>query len=198
MKTQDIIETLGMRDWGLEHNILGYLAAAISVEVYASFKRDQGTPYIEHPVQVAVILKDELHTNRPELLIIALLHDALEVNELLAAEKIGEHLGEGYLDKILAMSKDHKLFQYQRGTLPGNQKYHEKIKQLPDELLIVKLADRIHNLRELHLTTDQRRQDQYLSALDAFYIPLAKERSECSLEIQKAYDILVKTRKGVR
>lgn len=150
------------------------MAARLARDTFAGVVRDQGTSYIEHPVAVAVIVRDEAGLADPEDLIIALLHDALEVNRE-AEPSIRDALGDQFADKLRQLTPDHRLAGRRRQAGDDNA-YHRKIANLDDRLLAVKLADRLHNVRDLPASTNPDRSARYLDQLDTFYLPLARER----------------------
>lgn len=130
---------------------------------------------------MAEILRDEAGLDQPQVLVIALLHDALEIRPGAAAEITGQ-LGVGTVSALQALTPDHRLAGRRRG--PGDDEaYHRKVAALPDDLLAVKLADRAHNLRDLSASNDSERSSRFLSHLTDFYLPLARSREGTSVPI---------------
>jgi GTP pyrophosphokinase len=124
---------------------------------------------------VTEILRDEAALTRPHVLVLGLLHDALEVRPD-ATTEITEQLGGATTEALRALTPDHRLAGRRRG--PGDDDaYHRKIAALPDELLAVKLADRVHNLRDLPASTNPDRSHRFRSQLVDFYLPLAHTRA---------------------
>jgi (p)ppGpp synthase/HD superfamily hydrolase len=163
-------------------------AARVAARVYDGVVRDQGTPYVEHPVAVAVILRDEAGLGQPHLLVIALLHDALEIRPGATAE-IACQLGNRTVRGLQALTPDHRLAGRRRG--PGDDEaYHDKIAALSDDLLAVKLADRVHNLRDLPASGSTERSSRFLAQLTGFYLPLARSRGQTSAAIAALAAIL--------
>jgi (p)ppGpp synthase/HD superfamily hydrolase len=103
-------------------------------------KGDGETPYVVHPVTVALILSR--YTDDEDTIIAGLLHDVLEDTELGEAE-IAEALGE----KVLAMVKD-----VTEPDLPGlswetrKLRYLRKLERAPRGSLLIACADKIANL----------------------------------------------------
>lgn len=77
-------DELGFEDWPEPEREQGRHATALATAIYAGHVRDQGTPYINHPVRVVTILRNELGVTDPDLLILGLLHDALEISPRLS------------------------------------------------------------------------------------------------------------------
>ncbi len=61
-------------------------AHAVAARAHSGQIRRRGAPYIEHPVDVALILRDELGVSDPAILAAALLHDAVEDSDLTLAD----------------------------------------------------------------------------------------------------------------
>jgi (p)ppGpp synthase/HD superfamily hydrolase len=187
MTPEQITARLGIGTWDTADHDHGVRAARVASRAYDGITRDQGTPYIEHPVAVAEILRDEAGLPQPRVLVIGLLHDVLEVRPDTATEII-DQLGLATTKALRALTPEHRLAGRRRG-LGDDDDYHRKIAALPDELLAVKLADRVHNLRDLPASTNPDRSRRFLVQLDEFYLPLAQSRSE-SLAIASLAAIL--------
>lgn len=188
MTPEQITTRLGIDTWDLADREHGLRAVEVAGRVYEGITRDQGTPYIDHPVAVTEILRDEASLPEPRVLVLALLHDALEVRPDAAAE-ITEQLGGVTTEALRALTPDHRLADRRRG--PGDDAaYHRKIAALPDELLAVKLADRVHNLRDLAASTNPDRSHRFRTQLAGFYLPLARSRAGTNTAIAALAAIL--------
>lgn len=175
MSPELIITRLGIDTWDTADREHGLRAVQVAGRVYEGITRDQGTPYIQHPIAVAEILRDEVGLTQPRVLVLGLLHDALEVRPD-AATEITEQLGVATTEALRALTPDHRLADRRRG--PGDDDaYHRKIAALPDELLAIKLADRVHNLRDLPASTNPDRSHRFRTQLVGFYLPLARTRA---------------------
>jgi GTP pyrophosphokinase len=175
MTPEQITARLGLDAWRTPEREHGLRAVQVAERIYEGITRDQGTPYIEHPVAVAEILRDEAGLPQPRVLVLGLLHDALEVRPD-AVIQITDQLGPVTTEALRALTPDHRLAGRHRG--PGDDDaYHRKIAALPDELLAVKLADRVHNLRDLPASTNPDRSRRFRAQLVDFYLPLARTRA---------------------
>ena len=135
--------------------------------------RRSGDAYINHPCNVARILVEEMEIRDPEILAAALLHDTVEDVEEVTIETIGERFGknvEAIVDgctKITSFFGDKQTF---------HKMVHRKIfsgTAARLEVILVKLADRLHNLRTLDAMPRDRRQKVSDETLD-IYAPLAR------------------------
>ncbi|XP_035210670.1 guanosine-3',5'-bis(diphosphate) 3'-pyrophosphohydrolase MESH1-like isoform X2 [Stegodyphus dumicola] len=117
------------------------------------------TPYINHPIGVANILTSEGGICDPVVLQAALLHDTVE-DTATTLEEIEEHFGAA-VRNIVAEVTDDKSLPY--GI--RKQMQIEKAKKCSYEAKLVKLADKLYNLRDLQKSTPigwtNRRVEEY-------------------------------------
>ncbi len=145
-------------------------AYAIAREAHITQKRASGEPYIDHPVAVAGILLD-LQLDAASIAA-ALLHDVVE-DTLITKEHIEElfsteisHLVDG-VTKLSALEEQTKE-EAQAGT------YRKMFIAMADDprVVLVKLADRLHNMRTIGSISDTRQQRIAHETLE-IYAPLA-------------------------
>ncbi|MEV7523757.1 HD domain-containing protein [Streptomyces sp. NPDC091371] len=179
---------LGAASWEPDQQTTARTCAEIAVTLYEGHTRDQGTPYIEHPMAVVAILREELGVVCPTALMTGLLHDVLEINPG-ARDLIGRRLGVKFADRLADITPDHRLEQRAKG--PGDrQVWREKTAALEPVPLLIRLADRIHNTRDLANSPDLARRARFLDDLAVFYLPLAEARRTDSPQLAAAYRVL--------
>ncbi|WP_431913484.1 HD domain-containing protein [Nonomuraea jabiensis] len=184
-----ILAALDTNAWPAEHHGHALAAATLSLAVYEGRVRDQGTPYIEHPLAVVAILRDELHVSHPETLILGLLHDAIEVTPSSEPE-ITIRLGRFFAEQLRAMTPDHRLEGRSRRAT-DEAVWRTKMRRLSSNGLLIRFADRIHNLRDLRHSRDVARNQRFISSLVDFYIPLAQAAQTEGPELKAAYEVLL-------
>lgn len=146
------------------------LAYKIAQDAHNGQLRDEGTPYIEHIDGVIRILKEELHINSDMILAIAALHDVLEDSDKYTYEDIvkafGMHIANGC-----------KLLKHEKGVDVGL--YLTAIDSCDDMpwLMKVKLADRLHNVRSLHLSNNKAKILRKCIETKDYYLDYAKKHS---------------------
>ena len=106
-------------------------------------KDAQATPYINHPLAVARLLADVGGVDDPEILAAALLHDVIEDTPTLA-DDLRARFGERVARIVLDVSDDKRLEKATRKALQV-----EHAPTLPVDSKLVKLADKICNLRDV-------------------------------------------------
>lgn len=147
-------------------------ALDFAVEAHADQWRRSGDAYILHPCSVAKILAEEMDITNPEILAAALLHDTVEDVEEVTAELVGKKFGS-YVQAIVEGCTKVTHLSGDRQT--DSQTTHRKIftgAALRPEVMLVKLADRLHNLRTLHAMPQAKRQRIADETID-IYAPLA-------------------------
>ncbi|WP_129286567.1 HD domain-containing protein [Streptomyces sp. GZWMJZ-114] len=169
-----VLTVLGAQSWAEAEQRRAEVAARLALIVYDGHVRDQGTPYLEHPLGVVAILRNEIGADDADTLVLALLHDALEVAPE-SSELLAWHLGADFTTRLRSMTPDHRLEG--RPKCSGDELgWREKQAGLPPGLLLVRLADRVHNLRDL--VPGSARRERFLRTLRDFYLPLADEAAD--------------------
>ncbi|MBB3657352.1 guanosine-3',5'-bis(diphosphate) 3'-pyrophosphohydrolase [Rhizobium sp. BK650] len=130
-------------------------AYVYAMQKHGQQKRASGDPYISHPLEVAAILTD-MHLDESTIAV-ALLHDTIEDTTATRAE-IDELFGEDIGRLVEGLTKIKKL-----DLVTKKAKQAENLRKLllaiSDDVrvLLVKLADRLHNMRTLdHMSQEKR------------------------------------------
>lgn len=148
-------------------------ALSFAVSAHQDQRRKSGEAYVSHPLQVAMILVEELDIRDPELLAAAVLHDTVEDVPEVTSEVIGEIFGKNIeiivdaCTKIANFSGDKQTFY----KLVHRKLFSGAAAHL--EVLLIKLVDRLHNLRTMGSMPKDKRQKIAEETLD-IYAPLAK------------------------
>jgi guanosine-3',5'-bis(diphosphate) 3'-pyrophosphohydrolase len=147
-------------------------ALDFATEAHDDQWRRSGDAYILHPCSVAKILAEEMDISDPEILAAALLHDTVEDVEEVTSEVVGENFGV-YVEAIVEGCT--KVTHRSGSKQAHSKRVHRKIfsgAALRPEVMLVKLADRLHNLRTLKAMPQNKRQRIADETLD-IYAPLA-------------------------
>jgi len=149
-------------------------AYRLAREVHAGQKRDEGTDYFIHPLRVTYLLLEELKITDPKVLSAALLHDVLEDGQISYAA-LEEAFGKQIADLVEVLTKGEVAPHTSKEE--RDRLYLERIKEAPPEARWIKLADRLDNVRYLHLSPSLEKQLKYYRETCEKYVPLAKEVS---------------------
>jgi guanosine-3',5'-bis(diphosphate) 3'-pyrophosphohydrolase len=101
------------------------------------------SPYINHPIALADILCNEGHVTDVEVICAALLHDTVEDTDT-TAEELEAELGPAICAIVLEVTDDKDLPKQERKRLQV-----EHAAGISDKAKLVKLADKISNLRDV-------------------------------------------------
>ncbi|MEN9895553.1 MAG: hypothetical protein RIR97_1405, partial [Pseudomonadota bacterium] len=145
-------------------------AYVYAMQKHGQQKRASGDPYISHPLEVAAILTDMRLDE--STIAVALLHDTIEDTTATRAE-IDEMFGDDIGRLVEGLTKIKKL-----DLVSKKAKQAENLRKLllaiSDDVrvLLVKLADRLHNMRTLEHMTPEKRARISEETMD-IYAPLA-------------------------
>ena len=107
-------------------------------------RRDvEASPYINHPITLANILCNEVHVTDNDEICAALLHDTVEDTDTTEAE-LGQEFGATICGIVMDVTDDKALGKAERKQLQIEHAAH-----ISDQAKLVKLADKISNLRDM-------------------------------------------------
>ena len=119
----------------------------IASEAHQSMRRKSGEPYIFHPLAVARICADEIGLG-PTSIVCALLHDTVEDTNI-TLNDIESNFGNKVRNIIDGLTKISGEFDFTSSTQAEN--FKKMFLTIPDDVrvILIKLADRLHNMRTL-------------------------------------------------
>lgn len=132
--------------------------------------RKTGEPYITHPVSVACILAD-LHMDVPTILA-ALLHDVVE-DTLITTVDIKEKFGQQVAELVDGVTKLDKI-EFQSASQAQAENFRKMLLAMSQDVrvILVKLADRLHNMQTLDAMRPEKQKLIAKETLD-IYAPIA-------------------------
>ena len=145
-------------------------AYQVAAEAHKEQKRKSGEPYITHPVAAACILV-ELGMDTP-CVVAGLLHDVVEDTDI-TLEEITKMFGKEIANLINGVTK--------LGKVPFSSREEQQAENIRKMLIamsedirviIIKLADRLHNMRTIEYMTPQKQRDKALENMEV-YAPIA-------------------------
>lgn len=146
-------------------------AYVYAMKKHGSQKRASGDPYFSHPLEVAGILTDmKLDTAS---VITALLHDTVEDTDA-TLEEIEDLFGKDIAKLVDGVTKLTKI-EFQTAQSKQAENFRKLVLAMSEDIrvLLVKLADRLHNMRTLHHTKPEKQRRIALETLE-IYVPLAE------------------------
>lgn len=171
LRQYELVERVRAYDPDVDEGLLNR-AYVFTVQKHGSQKRASGDPYFSHPVEVAGILT-ELHLDS-ETIITGLLHDTLE-DTLTTAEEIERLFGPDVtrlVDGVTKLSKIEAKTENERAA----ENLRKFLLAMSDDIrvLLVKLADRLHNMRTLQYIAKPEKRRRIARETMDIYAPLAE------------------------
>ncbi len=158
-----------------------YQAYLFSASAHEGQTRQSGEPYIYHPISVAKVLA-ELHMDA-ETIQAAILHDVIEDTET-AKEQIKIEFGNNVADLVDGVSKlTHLEFESKLEAQAENFRKMMLAMVKDVRVIIIKLADRLHNMRTLDVMRLDKRKRIARETLD-IYAPIALRLGMHSVRVE--------------
>ncbi|MCD9033625.1 bifunctional (p)ppGpp synthetase/guanosine-3',5'-bis(diphosphate) 3'-pyrophosphohydrolase [Luteimonas sp. Y-2-2-4F] len=146
-------------------------AWAVGARAHEGQRRKSGEPYITHPVAVAGVLAEQKVDL--ETLVAAILHDTIEDTPLTAEELAGQ-FGDQVADLVEGVTKLDKL-QFSSRQEAAAESFRKMMLAMARDLrvILIKLADRLHNMRTLGAQSVEARERIARETLE-IYAPIAQ------------------------
>ena len=147
LRQYELVEKVRSYDPDADERLINR-AYVFSMKAHGAQKRASGDPYFSHPIEVAGILTDLKLDD--QTIATAILHDTIE-DTLATPEEIEKHFGKDVarlVDGVTKLSKIEAQSENERAA----ENLRKFLLALSDDIrvLLVKLADRLHNMRTLH------------------------------------------------
>ena len=165
---QDLVDKLF--DYNLEDIEMIKKAYNYADNLHAGQMRQSGEAYISHPLNVAYILAD-MHADK-ETICAGLLHDTLEDTNI-TKEDIENDFGKNIANLVNGVTKLAKMnFSSKQDQNYANTR--KIITSITEDvrIIIIKLADRLHNMRTLQFKSEFKQKENALETIEIF-VPLA-------------------------
>jgi len=147
-------------------------AYVFSMKAHGLQKRASGDPYFSHPLEVAGILT-EMQLDC-DTIVTALLHDTIE-DTVATYEQIEELFGTDIAKMVDGVTKLSEL-EYTSETSKQAENFRKFLLAMSNDIrvLLVKLADRLHNMRTLHYIKNPEKRARISRETLDIYAPLAE------------------------
>lgn len=149
-------------------------AYKLADEIHAGVVRESGEPYIVHPLSVAINLINEMDVYDVDTICAALLHDTIEDAKFdFSKEDIAREISHDCAVIVDGVTKMRRMNFSDKAS--QNRANFRKILtsfNVDSRIIIVKLADRLHNMRTLQFKKENKQKDNARETLNV-YVPLA-------------------------
>ncbi|MBK9256104.1 MAG: bifunctional (p)ppGpp synthetase/guanosine-3',5'-bis(diphosphate) 3'-pyrophosphohydrolase [Saprospiraceae bacterium] len=147
-------------------------AFELAVDAHKFQRRKSGEPYILHPIEVARICFEEIGLG-PTAVICALLHDVVEDTPVTLSE-IKEMFGDKVAVIVDGLTKLDGTYNLENPESPQAENFKKVLSTLVVDVrvVLIKMADRLHNLRTLD-AQPRHKQLKIAAETDYIYTPLA-------------------------
>ncbi len=171
MRQYELVERVRAYDPDVDEDRLNR-AYVYTVQMHGAQKRASGDPYFSHPVEVAGLMTD-LKMDE-DTIITALLHDTVE-DTLTSIEDVEARFGPEVarlVDGVTKLSKIEAQTEDERAA----ENLRKFLLAISDDIrvLLVKLADRLHNMRTLHFIKSPEKRRRIAKETMDIYAPLAE------------------------
>jgi GTP diphosphokinase / guanosine-3',5'-bis(diphosphate) 3'-diphosphatase len=171
MRQYELVERVRAYDPDVDEDRLNR-AYVFTVQMHGSQKRASGDPYFSHPVEVAGLMTD-LKMDE-DTIITALLHDTVE-DTLTSIEDVETKFGPEVarlVDGVTKLSKIEAQTEDERAA----ENLRKFLLAISDDIrvLLVKLADRLHNMRTLNFIKSPEKRRRIARETMDIYAPLAE------------------------
>jgi guanosine-3',5'-bis(diphosphate) 3'-pyrophosphohydrolase len=171
MRQYELVERVKAYDRGADEDLLNR-AYVFAMKAHGLQVRASGDPYFSHPVEVAGILA-RLKLDSASIAT-GLLHDTIEDTGATLAE-LERLFGREIARLVDGVTKLNKL-ELQSSHTEQAENFRKLLLAMSEDIrvLLVKLADRLHNMRTLHFIDSEDKQRRIASETMEIYAPLAE------------------------
>jgi len=158
-----------------------YRAYLFGAEAHDGQHRRSGEPYITHPLEVAKILADMRMD--PQSIIAAILHDVIEDTPT-AKEQVAHEFGEEIAELVDGVSKIAQITFNSQAEAQAENFRKMMLAMVKDiRVILIKLADRLHNMRTISVLDNEKRRRIANETLE-IYVPIANRLGMNSLRLE--------------
>jgi GTP pyrophosphokinase len=170
MRQTELVERVKAYHPGADEGLLNR-AYVYAMKAHGKQFRASGDPYFVHPLEVAAILTD-LKLDEATI-VTALLHDTIE-DTLVTWEDIKSNFGDEIANLVDGVTKLSQLELFSERTKQA-ENFRKLMLAMSNDIrvLLVKLADRLHNMRTLEFIKDETKKRRIAQETLDIYAPLA-------------------------
>ena len=171
IRQYELVERVRAYDPGVDEDVLNR-AYVFSMKMHGSQRRASGDPYFLHPIEVAGILTN--YKLDAKTIATALLHDTVE-DTLTTVEEIEKIFGPEIARLVDGVTKLSRI-ELQSDLTKQAENFRKLLLAMSEDIrvLLVKLADRLHNMRTIRFITSPEKRQRIARETMEIYAPLAE------------------------
>ncbi len=171
LRQYELVERVKHYDPGADEDLLNR-AYVFAMKAHGSQTRASGDPYFSHPVEVAGLLSEKRLD--ASSIVTALLHDTVEDTEA-TLEIIQDTFGPEVAGLVDGVTKLTQL-ELQSSRTKQAENFRKLVLAMSQDIrvLVVKLADRLHNMRTLHFIAKEEKRRRIALETMEIYVPLTE------------------------
>jgi len=171
MRQSELVERIKAYDPGADEDLVNR-AYVYAMKLHGAQTRESGDPYFSHPIEVAGILTD-LKLDESSI-VTALLHDLVEDTDT-SLEDIERMFGKEIARLVDGVTKLTRL-ELQSEQTRHAENFRKLVLAMSEDIrvLLVKLADRLHNMQTLHYVQSPEKRRRIARETMEIYAPLAE------------------------
>src|SRR5579863_5441811 len=171
MRQYELVERVRAYDPDVNEDLLNR-AYVFSMQAHGSQQRASGDPYFSHPLEVAGILTDMKMDSTT--IATALLHDTVE-DTLASLDDVRKQFGDNVARLVDGVTKLSRI-EFQNDQTKQAENFRKLVLAMSEDIrvLLIKLADRLHNMRTLHHLKDPDKRRRIARETLEIYAPLAE------------------------
>ena len=171
LRQYELIDRIKTYDPDVDEDLVNR-AYVYAMKMHGTQTRASGDPYFSHPLEVAGIMTEMKMDSAT--ICTALLHDTVEDTDV-TLDDLRRLFGEEICHLVDGVTKLSKI-EYQNAQEKQAENFRKLILAMSEDIrvLLVKLADRLHNMRTLHHFNDVKKQKRIATETIEIYAPLAE------------------------
>ncbi|HVO17220.1 MAG TPA: HD domain-containing protein, partial [Alphaproteobacteria bacterium] len=181
IRQYELVERVKAYDAGADEDALNR-AYVFSMKAHGSQKRESGDPYFSHPLEVAGILTR--YRLDGDTIVTALLHDTVE-DTLATLDDIETMFGKNIARLVDGVTKLSRL-ELQSSSTSQAENFRKLLLAMSEDIrvLLVKLADRLHNMRTLSAIKSDEKRVRIARETMEIYAPLAERIGMHDIQVE--------------
>ena len=153
-------------------------AVEFATRAHEGQTRDEGDPYVIHPIRAALFMIEEMEERDPNVIAAILLHDVVEDTSA-TLEEIRQKFGDRVARLVESVTRPRAKLETEEDKLKTKPAAYQKILHASDETIRIKAADLLDNMRSWEMVEELVRSNpvrlaRWLNEARAYYFEIGK------------------------